>query len=367
MSERTNSAEWLEKYKRWQIKVQKNGVRRPFYSSTPGTKGKKEANAKADAWLESNTKGDKKVKLLFDDYVKYKKGMTKEQWKKDKSAGETWILPRYGHRNISKITEGDLDDIIVHAYQEGNLSKKSLENLRGTIQGFLKWCRKKKYTALHPEEIEIPKGAKVGTKTILQPEHLGTLFSESKTLYYGKEVEDELIHAYRVMVLTGCRPGELLGMEADDIIGDCVNLRRSINVDGEVTTGKNENAIRRFYLTPLAKEEIRQQLKKFPDNKRVFGDYLREARFRKRWYAYCAYNGIPRITPYEMRHTFVSIIKGLPEGEIKMLVGHSKSMDTTGVYSHEVNGDLQRISGKIAYIFSSLLKSEEENAKIETA
>ncbi len=365
MSNRTNTAVWIEKYKRWQIKVQKNGVRRPFYSSTPGRKGQKEANAKADAWLDSDVKGDKKIKALFEDYLKYKKGMTKEQWKKDKSAGETWILPRYGHRKISGLTEGDLDDIIVKAYAEGDLSKKSLENLRGTIQNFLKWCRKNNHTKLHPEEINIPVGAKVGKKSILQPDHLEILFSRSTTLYYGKEIEDELIHAYRTLVLTGCRPGELLGMEETDIIGDCVNLQRSINVDGEVTTGKNENAVRRFYLTPLAKEEIKQQLKQYPGDRRIFGDYLREQRLRLRWYAYCDHNGIPRITPYEMRHTFVSIIKGLPEAEIKMLVGHSRSMDTAGVYSHEVNGDLQRISGKIAYIFSSLLKSEEENTKLE--
>lgn len=152
-------------------------------------------------------------------------------------------------------------------------------------------------------------------------------------------------------------------MEEADIIEDCVNLSRSINVDGKTTTGKNKNAVRRFYLTPLAKDEIRQQLMQYPDDKRIFDDYLREARLRKRWYAYCNYNDIPKITPYEMRHTFVSIIKGLPEGETKMLVGHSKSMDTTGTYSHEINGDLKRISNKIEYIFSSLLKSEEENLK----
>lgn len=45
----------------------------------------------------------------------------------------------------------------------------------------------------------------------------------------------------------------------------------------------------------------------------------------------CEYNGITVVTPYELRHTFVSIAKKLPEGFVKTVIGHSKSMDTFGV------------------------------------
>lgn len=40
-----------------------------------------------------------------------------------------------------------------------------------------------------------------------------------------------------------------------------------------------------------------------------------------------------------MRHTFVSIESGvLTDSQLKMLVGHSKNMDTAGVYRHELDG-----------------------------
>ena len=52
MGKRTNTAAWSEKHKRWQINVQRDGKRRSFYSSTPGRTGQREANAKADAWLD---------------------------------------------------------------------------------------------------------------------------------------------------------------------------------------------------------------------------------------------------------------------------------------------------------------------------
>lgn len=53
MGKRTNTAVWSDKYKRWQVNVQQDGKRRSFYSSTPGRKGQREANAKADAWLDN--------------------------------------------------------------------------------------------------------------------------------------------------------------------------------------------------------------------------------------------------------------------------------------------------------------------------
>ena len=50
MGRRTNTAAWNGKH--WRIDVQKDGTRKSFYSSKPGRTGQREANAKADAWLE---------------------------------------------------------------------------------------------------------------------------------------------------------------------------------------------------------------------------------------------------------------------------------------------------------------------------
>ena len=68
MGRRTNTAHWSGS--RWRIDVQKDGERRSFYSSTPGRTGQREANAKADAWLDHNITGtDQRVKDLFAQYV----------------------------------------------------------------------------------------------------------------------------------------------------------------------------------------------------------------------------------------------------------------------------------------------------------
>ena len=67
---RINTAVWYEKYGRWQIKVQKDGQRRTFTSSKPGRTGQREANAKADAWLDEGIdKVNSRVDELFQDYI----------------------------------------------------------------------------------------------------------------------------------------------------------------------------------------------------------------------------------------------------------------------------------------------------------
>ena len=38
---RTNTATWYESQRRWQIKVQKNGIRKTFYSGVTGRAGQR--------------------------------------------------------------------------------------------------------------------------------------------------------------------------------------------------------------------------------------------------------------------------------------------------------------------------------------
>ena len=85
--------------------------------------------------------------------------------------------------------------------------------------------------------------------------------------------------------------------------------------------------------------------------RRVFAD-ASESTIRHRWQTYCDHNGIPYCSLYELRHTFVSIAQNLPEGQLKALVGHSRSMDTYGVYAHEVQGQTRQISTALDQLFS---------------
>ena len=88
------------------------------------------------------------------------------------------------------------------------------------------------------------------------------------------------------------------------------------------------------------------------------GSPTSEQIYYRRFKAFCKYNGIENITPYEMRHTYVSINKEMPDELLKMQVGHSTAMPTREQYSHERNGDTERAAILSSIALESIIKQE---------
>lgn len=362
MGKRTNTAVWSDKYNRWQINVQKDGLRRSFYSSTPGRNGQREANRKADAWLDSDiVNSSATVETLFTEFAEASKLLAGSS-----AASQTdyykriWIIPQLGKVKISKICDNDIQKLLDLMVSKG-LSRKSVQNCRGILSKFLKWCRKNKYTDYRLDDVEISTTARNKGKRVLQPADIAVLFSSTETAYKGKPVEDPYVYSYRFAVLTGLRPGELRGLKWEDISGDVVHVRRAINIHGEETRGKNENAIRSFVMSAQAAEALQCQRDRQEPGEYVFPLPVHSTYYGC-WKAYCKHNNITPVSLYELRHTFVSIAKMLPEGEIKPLVGHSKDMDTFGTYGHELTGEDTATAKKVTQIFDKLMAKPDINA-----
>lgn len=368
MAQRKNEAAWVESRHRWQIKVQSDGERKMFTSSTPGKKGKIEAEKKADSWLEHRlVSTSTRCDILLDQFVAKKEASTSSVNSSQISYYvRDYIRPVIGHIKVSSLTENDLQRIIDKAYASG-LYKKTLMNIRATISGFMKYCRKAKVTTLFPEDLDIPRSAKKKEKVIAQPDDLKILFKESTTVRRGKSVPDRYIHAYRVAVLTGLRPGELLGLKWSDIKDNVLRVRRSFNDNGEITDGKNENSHRQLVITGLADQEFQAQRKMLMADGLVSSFIFpnedatptQQKRFRRAWFRFCETHNMTRTTPYELRHTFVSMNDEMPDGLKKKAMGHSQNMDTEGVYGHLKDGDLERIAEYSNATVQNIIKSEE--------
>ena len=363
MGKRTNTARWIESAHRWQVNVQKGGIRKTFTSSLPGRTGQREANEKADAWLDEGLELQRKtLSQIFPEYLKELKERTgKSNWRPVEYRWRVWISPVIGRFRPDALSDAHLQRVISKAYSKGGLSRKSLMNIRADMVAFTKYLRRNLLCTYHPEDIIIPQGAKAPERRILQPNDLITLFSVDTTEFRGKISRDRFINAYRFQAVTGLRPGELMGIMPSDISENTIRLQRSINVYGELTSGKNDNARRAFRLTPTAKAILDDQLKRMT-GLYVFG-ISTEENYRKRWKKYCSQNGIPYVCPYELRHTFVSLIQSLPEGWVKTLVGHSKSMDTFGVYGHAMEGQGDKIAAGVEGVIRDILTGTSEVAK----
>jgi integrase len=361
MGKRVNTAVWLEKQQRWQIKVQKDGVRRTFTSAKPGRTGQREANRKADLWLDEGISSTtKRCSELWEEFLISVKATAGSSYVEQvEKFGRNYILPVIGVRRIGDLSAGMLQDVLNRAYKEGclnpdgkrksagNLSRKTLQGIRGVEMAFVKWARQHQYTSLRPEdEVVVPKGARNKGKRILQPDSLRILLSTDTRVIRGKVEADENIHAYRLAVMTGLRPGELLGLRVGDVAGNRLHLSRAINTLNEETSGKNENALRVLILHPLAVAELKAQLQQraFEEGGLTEDDPIfllrNEQSLYNYWRLYQRCNGIePPISLYELRHTFVSMVEDtVSPAQLRRMVGHSRSMDTYGWYSHAVEG-----------------------------
>lgn len=371
---RKNEAKWIESRERWQINVQANGVRRTFFSKTLGRKGKIECERAADDWLERKLINEtSRTDRVLDDWMDgVKKTTSTSHWRQYHNYVENWIKPVIGHKKIGSLSHRDMQEVIDNYYINGNdgngASKKTLMNVRTCLSAFMKYCRSIPCSTLVPEFMKIPRGAETKEKQIATPDDIRILFTSENTSWRGKPKLDFYIHAYRFMVVMGLRPGELIALENRDIQGDTLTISRAINDLKEQTRGKNDNARRTIRLPEIAQRILadqREMLKShsliskyvFP---RVDGSYIPQIKLREAWQKYREFNGIKGAsTPYEMRHTFVSITDEMPIALKKIVVGHSENMDTEGIYGHQKAGDLDRAASYVDVAFSNLLNHEK--------
>lgn len=164
MGKRTNTARWTGKM--WRIDVQQDGKRKSFYSSRPGRTGQREANAKADAWLDdgiaARTPKVADASKLWLHEVEVTTCTT--NYRPTESRWRNWILPAIGSRRVHQLTDQDLQEIINVAYAAGR-SRKVLKLLAADLRAFCKYCRKAKLSAYVPEELKIPAGVRYKGRT----------------------------------------------------------------------------------------------------------------------------------------------------------------------------------------------------------
>lgn len=356
---------WSKSKRLWIVQGQKNGVKKSFYSSTPGLKGKREALDKYDEWLEFG--GVQKITVsrcveLYLRDIEARLGR-RDTYRQTEIYTRLYVLPALGKCKMSNLSLRDWQALINEARPQKRddkaLSFKTLTHLRAVLTGLHKFAYINYYCDEWRGSLYIPQGHKKEVREILQPEDIKRLFEESDLWY---------MPAFRVMLLCGLRPGECLGLQESDVRDGVLYVRRAINDDGEITEGKNKNARRSIPLPPIAAQIIKETIERnhranfgtpwiFPNG---VGAPSNQDTVRKQWIRLKQERGLPG-TLYSLRHTFVSIVSSqthLAEGTIRELVGHSQSMDTFGTYKHAVKGELQTAADVINLTFERLKSAE---------
>lgn len=365
---RVSNAVWLEQYQRWQIKVQRDGERRTFYSSTRGIAGMREANAKADAWLNNRINGGStKVNLLVKKWLAFeetRKGESSMSQVQKVSFARKYISPMIGNKAVGKVTEGDLQRII-NVIANNGATKATLRTYRSTISCFVEYCNKDRFCDLDMQKVEVPDAAMPNRRS-LTPNEIKILFTSSKTSCGKEEVEDYYVHLFRFLSLTGLRPGELRARNKSDVVNGTLIVDSAINPLNEITSGKTKQAKRIITLPQLALQELESQriaerelgissTLLFPSKS---GKYMPMGTIQDAWKRYCAHNGIQYLTVYELsRHTFYTCCEEAEVSEpiLKRVFGHSDSMKSSKTYGHTTDKERATVANAIDASFGNII------------
>lgn len=370
-NKRVNTAKWLKKYERWQINVQKDGKRKTFTCKTPGRKGQRICNKKADEWLQQdNNENIKTFKDLCGSFLEYKENNVSPETLITYSGIINKHLSSLNYKKVYKLQLNDFQTVLnklhVAGYKYGYI-----KNVRALIVQILKHGRFMGVTSLTAEFLTVPaKAVKGSDKKALELKHVNTLLTSADVLYYGNVIQDPFINAYRFLLLTGLRASELIALKWSDIVIDIngfyvLNVQRNATKLKNINSGKTENAKRIIVLNEIALNVLTTQkelLKKdhiksvfvFPDK---LGNMLLYDTLKNRFKAFASYHAFNINTLHELRHTFITLNNDIDISELKSIVGHGENTDTLKIYSHMTKEQQQKTAEEIGAKFNAILNA----------
>ena len=342
-----------EKESRWVLRVTRSGVTHKFTSRLQGNAGKRAVLAAAREYTAHGTRNAtvNEIRREWLDSIITRLGADSVSYAQAESLTRLFVCPRLGSRRIRDVKLREWQECINKARPAkgtGQLSKKYLSNLKSQINLLIKYAYENEYTDPLRGSLYIPQGSPTVGKEILNPEQVRELLKPSDCFYWG---------AWCIMLLCGCRPGEVWGLKNSDYDGLTLTVRRSVNARGKITPGKNKNAHRVIPLHPLARQIIDETIKRneylktpwiFPGKS---GGRCYPQTAAKEWRVFAASRGLPG-SPYCLRHTFVSMVKNtMPDSLLKQVIGHSSFTPSVDIYGHKMNGDDEKALSYIVDAF----------------
>lgn len=270
-------------------------------------------------------------------------------------------LQEFGKRRIKSIEEFDIEETILNAICEHNLTAKGYSNLRTLFYGIFKRAKKKKLVDFSITEViaDMDISKKSFRKVIKADEEL--IFSEDETeevINYIMESDLDILNLGILLYFkSGARPGELVALKPEDVMGRVLHIRRTeIFYKGD--DGKNVYEVRDFPKTaagirevilPSSAEWILKEIRK----RNPFGEYLFEKNgerirtytFTSRLKTICQKLGIVKKSLNKIRKTYGTILldNRVEESLVIAQMGHT-DIKTTKRYYYKNRKNLQQKS-----------------------
>ncbi|UOR68649.1 site-specific integrase [Helicobacter pylori] len=234
---------------------------------------------------------------------------------------------------VSKITKESIVNYHNNAFKK--YKKNTLISLNALLKSFLEFCEGERFLEKNPYFAITLKNAQGGGK--IEPFNL----EEVKTLI--ENAPSLRLRAFLVVAFfTGLRTGEQLALLWSDIDFENkkINIDKSLNLSGVITTPKNKPSIRQIDLLEPVEKILKELKASEPANKKMIFLSIpkRTQEFQKAFKALLKALNLKERKLYTTRHTFASLM--LSQGEEAMWVsktlGHKDLNTTNSAYSHYI-------------------------------
>ena len=236
------------------------------------------------------------------------------------------------------------------------LSPQTIKHYHRCVAAILADATKKQVIPRNVASREFMNAPKVPKK---EPPYLD---DEQARRFVALLLEEEDIRkkaAFVILVYSGCRVGELAGLQWDDCNFEkqTITIRRSSQFcsgHGVFTKlPKNETSARTIRMPAVVFEILGDYMSWYDEQKNILGSKWNDSNrlfiqwdgkpimptvFNK-WLAdFVTRHGLPRITPHGLRHTNISLLisNGVDLRTVANKAGHSRTSTTSDIYSHVI-------------------------------
>ncbi|GAA9736741.1 site-specific integrase [Helicobacter pylori] len=243
------------------------------------------------------------------------------------------LLNVKGSYKVAKITKESVTNYHNNSFKK--YKKNTLISLNALLKSFLEFCESERFLEKDPYFAITLKNAQEGKK--IKPFDL----EEIKTLI--KNAPSLRLKAFlMVAFFTGLRTGEQLALLWSDIDfkNKKINIDKSLNLSGVITTPKNKPSIRQVDLLEPVEKILKELKASEPANKKMIflSTPKRTQEFQRAFKKLLKALNLKERKLYTTRHTFASLM--LSQGEEAMWVsktlGHKDLNTTYRTYSHYI-------------------------------
>lgn len=266
------------------------------------------------------------------------------------------ILPRIGHKKVDELTKLDCRSLVENkAHHFPNMAKKLL----GTLKKYLAWCESQEYITHNPAESIKPShinvvGSPHGLKSTSKERILSR--DEICCLWNGLDasgIDKTLKLALKMLVITGVRPGEVLGLSMSEIKGRwwTIPAERRLKTKTPHSVYLNSLALSILKAAREHNTALQSDFVTHAENVKLFGSGMKSGsvhslgqavrrEFKKakdaaennRYKNQCEFFVIPssvskRWTPHDIRRTVRTLLSemGVSDEVGEAVIGHEKS------------------------------------------